>query len=324
MKESEDYILTKKMVRQKYNNKCYRCGAKERTGGYFLHVTHILPRKEGGTDELKNLVLTCDDCKKYVSESLDDTYAEIPDSTFDDMEKYCIAKFKKTKFIHPYSIISSANLQRLISLKKQTSLITVMDTVESVSSYATKYIKVERVCSQCNSTEYDYCSKTTLSELINEKGKEFLCKICAAKKKEQENKAYEERLAIRENEKEQCSKHFIDAYLDPNKYWNEGIKPYLKVNEMKLLHNRSDEKLISNHIKAMDYSEFLKTPYWKAIAEYKRNRADMRCELCNSVGLLNVHHRTYVIHGNELYNMDDLIVLCQDCHSKFHDKKEAC
>lgn len=47
-------------------------------------------------------------------------------------------------------------------------------------------------------------------------------------------------------------------------------------------------------------------------------RADYKCQLCNREGTMNVHHKTYERLGEEQLN--DLIVLCQDCHAKFHDK----
>jgi 5-methylcytosine-specific restriction endonuclease McrA len=35
---------------------------------------------------------------------------------------------------------------------------------------------------------------------------------------------------------------------------------------------------------------------------------------------VNVHHRTYEHHGEEHQYLDDLILLCHPCHSKFHGK----
>lgn len=71
-------------------------------------------------------------------------------------------------------------------------------------------------------------------------------------------------------------------------------------------------------LKAMPYSLYLKTPHWQNIRQQMLRRARFRCQLCNSGGVLNVHHRTYERRGEEDYK--DLVVLCQDCHSKFHHK----
>lgn len=65
------------------------------------------------------------------------------------------------------------------------------------------------------------------------------------------------------------------------------------------------------------YYDYLKSDKWKNIARKKRQEAGNRCQLCNNGNLvLHVHHRTY----DNVYNeqMGDLIVLCADCHGKFH------
>ena len=35
---------------------------------------------------------------------------------------------------------------------------------------------------------------------------------------------------------------------------------------------------------------------------------------------LNTHHKTYIHHGEEIDHLEDLIVLCQECHEKEHGK----
>jgi nucleoside 2-deoxyribosyltransferase len=67
------------------------------------------------------------------------------------------------------------------------------------------------------------------------------------------------------------------------------------------------------------YNQYLESDKWKEIARMKRNEAGGRCQLCNdNKGRLNVHHRTY----DNIYQekMDDLIVLCDKCHTKFHEQ----
>lgn len=68
----------------------------------------------------------------------------------------------------------------------------------------------------------------------------------------------------------------------------------------------------------MPYRDYLQTPEWQQRRSYKLRRAGYKCELCNSSGRLHVHHRTYENRGNE--DLRDLIVLCEPCHQKFHDK----
>ncbi len=67
-----------------------------------------------------------------------------------------------------------------------------------------------------------------------------------------------------------------------------------------------------------DYEVYLASPEWKAKSIAAKERAGNRCQLCNSRGPLDTHHRTYERLGNEL--SEDLIALCRKCHSKFHGK----
>ena len=70
-----------------------------------------------------------------------------------------------------------------------------------------------------------------------------------------------------------------------------------------------------------DYKEYIKSDLWKGKAKAAKDRVGWRCQLCNKVGTettLHVHHRTYDRLGVEL--AQDLIVLCKDCHAKFHGK----
>jgi len=81
---------------------------------------------------------------------------------------------------------------------------------------------------------------------------------------------------------------------------------------LQYLENRRDTKTF--------IKEFLLTPYWKAIAEKTKKKAGFKCLMCNGKNNLATHHRTYDNHGDELYHMEDLVVICEDCHAKFHDK----
>lgn len=69
----------------------------------------------------------------------------------------------------------------------------------------------------------------------------------------------------------------------------------------------------------MPYADYLKTPEWQERRATHLKRAHFKCQVCNSGGVLDVHHRTYERRGQENYN--DLIVLCRSCHGKFHEVK---
>ena len=73
----------------------------------------------------------------------------------------------------------------------------------------------------------------------------------------------------------------------------------------------------------MPYNDFLKTLYWEAIAMHKKHKSSYKCSMCGNTKNLSTHHNTYKNHGYEHKNdviNKDLIVLCQNCHNKFHDK----
>lgn len=68
----------------------------------------------------------------------------------------------------------------------------------------------------------------------------------------------------------------------------------------------------------MNYNDYLKTDYWKAVAQAVKKRAGYRCQICNSQHDLQAHHRCYDNRGNELKHLDDLTCLCRRCHAIFH------
>lgn len=69
-------------------------------------------------------------------------------------------------------------------------------------------------------------------------------------------------------------------------------------------------------LRALPYAEYLRTPEWLARRRQAVQRARFRCNVCNSGGRLDVHHRTYERRGDE--RPSDLVVLCHDCHEMFH------
>ncbi len=66
-----------------------------------------------------------------------------------------------------------------------------------------------------------------------------------------------------------------------------------------------------------DYRSYLQSAAWKQRRREAIQRAGGRCQVCNSSGPLEVHHRTYKRVGRELPG--DLTVLCRGCHARFHD-----
>jgi 5-methylcytosine-specific restriction endonuclease McrA len=70
----------------------------------------------------------------------------------------------------------------------------------------------------------------------------------------------------------------------------------------------------------MPYREYLQTDHWREVRGIALARARHRCQLCNSMERLNVHHRDYSRRGEE--RAADVIVLCHTCHETFHDRRD--
>lgn len=67
----------------------------------------------------------------------------------------------------------------------------------------------------------------------------------------------------------------------------------------------------------INYGSYLSSHAWKTKARQMREKANFKCQLCACTDKpLNVHHNNYDRLGRE--RDDDLIVLCEPCHHKFH------
>jgi DNA repair exonuclease SbcCD ATPase subunit len=71
-------------------------------------------------------------------------------------------------------------------------------------------------------------------------------------------------------------------------------------------------------LKSMKYEEYLKTRHWRELRKYVIRRRGKKCSLCGAAELLDVHHKTYDNRGREHFHLDDLIVLCRNCHGQHH------
>jgi len=195
---------------------------------------------------------------------------------------------------------------------------------------------VEMKCPQCRKYYIRKENKTSLFTIMVELHcghNKYLCNDCQkikdkekAEIEREECKKYEERLSkIRKQgaiNKLSETQKYIKNYLTIGTKWKNGVKINDKadniIREAKCLN--SDE--IAEQIKDMNYQDFLSTPYWSGISLYAKKKAGFKCALCGSGGNLNTHHKTYDRHGYEHTQKvidEDLIVLCHDCHKKFHD-----
>lgn len=79
-----------------------------------------------------------------------------------------------------------------------------------------------------------------------------------------------------------------------------------------------ERRALEARLRSMPYSEYLQTEHWYHVRSRAISRAQRRCQVCNSGHRLEVHHRTYENRGDE--GRLDVIVLCRNCHAKFHGK----
>jgi 5-methylcytosine-specific restriction endonuclease McrA len=77
----------------------------------------------------------------------------------------------------------------------------------------------------------------------------------------------------------------------------------------------------------LPYDEFLDSPYWIGLSEWLKQSVAWRCRRRGCGRFLyrglQVHHKTYAHRGLEYPDhLDDLEVLCPDCHKQTHGLKD--
>lgn len=161
------------------------------------------------------------------------------------------------------------------------------------------------------------------------KAKELICDDCKLIIKENKKREEKELNDKHKKEVEEKTEKFIQEYLNPNRKFKENISAKEKVKCIMMDEHQAcsfNEEIIKEAVNKMSYSDFLKTPYWDGVRNYMLMKAHYSCQLCANEGLLNAHHKTYKNHGLEhrkAVSNNDLIVLCRNCHEKFHDKLPA-
>jgi len=188
---------------------------------------------------------------------------------------------------------------------------------------------INQTCPICKRAFETYLNKSELLSIFTNartvRSKKYridtTCPTCSKEKEKIWAMNQEEKGKIasqkHEEEKRERTKSYIDNYVSPDRVWTEGTKLYEKwrtINQSNL-----DGDTIAHHIKSMSYQDFLKTPYWGAIALKVKQAAQFKCKLCKSNKNIAAHHSIYDHHGYEhLYWKEDLICLCSNCHEKFH------
>lgn len=190
--------------------------------------------------------------------------------------------------------------------------------------------KVVAFCNECKKELLIELSKTKLLKYLHPEKYKSLAKdiTCTDCYKIQQQKKLEQSKKEKENiEKiiQENTQYYITNYLTPGYSWKDGVKLKEKKNSVIYFNYMINNKAVYNFVNELTYTDFLNTPYWNAISLYAKSRFNFKCQLCNSEYNLQTHHRTYERHGYEHYLeviKEDLIVLCDECHKKFHNITE--
>ncbi len=121
-------------------------------------------------------------------------------------------------------------------------------------------------------------------------------------------------------DREERTQKYCNETLNPEFTWKKDCSYQDRWSEVAYSDVGYNE--IAEYIKKLSYSDFLQTPYWKAVANRVRYNASFKCQFCNGNGEVHVHHKTYEHHGREHKYLEDLVCLCKDCHEVFTRERQ--
>lgn len=247
---------------------------------------------------------------------------KINEELFFNLESYLYYKKHKVKFIKRGLKYTTNDINKLKLLASKYSRMYINDIFELAADNDQLFIS-ESQCCRCNNIYIYKLSKEKFVNLLYENTK---CNKCTEEEQEENKKLYLINKIKLEEEKINNIKLntpiFIDIYCNPLADYKKSKTPYQGLDIMYKLYKESDIQYLISYIKKLKYKDFLNTNYWKKIKEYKKYRSNYSCELCSTQNNLHVHHKTYKNHGYEIHKeiiYNDLVVLCEDCHHKFHD-----
>jgi len=76
----------------------------------------------------------------------------------------------------------------------------------------------------------------------------------------------------------------------------------------------------------MKYEEYIQSEEWHKQREKVIRRFKGRCATCGKkfIKNLHIHHRTYYYDYGTEQELNNLTLLCKDCHDLFHEFHEYC
>jgi hypothetical protein len=246
---------------------------------------------------------------------------KITDDLFDDIKKYLYYKKYKIRFIKRGYIYTVKDIEKLKSLTSEYHKGYIGDILETSNNNNSMFIS-EYKCTKCLNIKTEKLSRESFINLI------YIGMKCGDCIKKEYNENIEiqlkqqEKLKIEhETNKQANTIIFIEMYLKNN--YTIKDTPYSEYNQMNRIFSKSNMGDIVSETKKLNYKIFLNTVYWKIISRYKKYKSNNKCELCYKDFNLHVHHKTYNNHGFEIDTdiiKNDLIVLCNQCHSHHHHK----
>ena len=243
-------------------------------------------------------------------------------NNLEEMEKYL--SNENPKFIFYENELFYEDFLKLKDMYSKYNKTKFANCFENCNLYPQLKFKIELKC-ECGEKHFVEVSKTKLMRYMRY-NTNFKCAKCEFKESQEKKKNEKKRIKMAKQKIERDKETYKNLYLNPEASFPEGsiakdcyaikmnIEYYLKLFKKDELKDYIDENLT--------YQEYLATPYWQFISYYFKNNNNFKCSLCGKQGTLNLHHNTYKNKGKELLNSKDVIVICNECHKKFHEIEE--
>ena len=109
---------------------------------------------------------------------------------------------------------------------------------------------------------------------------------------------------------------FINVLLNKHYIWHKVKKK--KRYEIVFSYTEEEIKEYIKEMSFLNYNDFLLTPYWDVIKCYVKKKYKT-CQICGSKKHLHIHHKTYEHHFFEHFYIEDMMLVCKECHQKIHN-----
>lgn len=115
----------------------------------------------------------------------------------------------------------------------------------------------------------------------------------------------------------ECELSKLSAYKIGEPLYKAAHQP----SEYLLPNNRAEEVMRIEEMVG-DYEEYIHSPEWRELRVQALKRDKYTCQMCGTGKNVQVHHVNYKNLGTA-QELEDVVTLCDDCHSKVHVKDKA-